>query len=93
MKKRSKKPILVSVTFAYIDPIAGAVFVAGSFNGWRPDVAALTQSARGSWEIELLLPPGRHEYLLVVDGKWVADSLASEFCPNPYGGVNAVIQV
>lgn len=93
MKKQSPKPILVPVAFTYADPLAGTVFVAGSFNGWKPDVAALTQSAPGNWEIELLLPPGRHEYLFAADGKWVADPFAGEFCPNPHGGVNAVIQV
>lgn len=93
MKKQPKKPVLVPVVFAYIDSLATAVFVAGSFNQWKPDVAALAQSAPGNWEIELLLPPGRHEYLFVADGKWVADPLAGEFCPNPHGGVNAVIQV
>ena len=93
MKKQSKKPVLVPVVFTYADPLASAVFVAGSFNGWSSDVAALTQSAPGNWEIERMLPPGRHEYLFVVDGTWMTDPLARESCPNPHGGVNSVIQV
>jgi len=93
MKKPSKKPALVPVVFTYTDPLANAVFVAGSFNEWSPDAAALTQDALGGWQLELPLPPGRHEYLFVVDGTWVADPLALESCPNPHGGVNAVIQV
>jgi len=93
MKKRSKKHALVPVMFTYTDPLASAVFVAGSFNEWKPDATALAQSAPGKWQLELPLPPGRHEYLFVVDGTWVADPLARESCPNPHGGVNAVIQI
>jgi len=93
MKKPSQIPALVPVMFAYTDPLANSVFVAGSFNDWRPDVAALNQTAPGNWQLELSLQPGRHEYLFVVDGTWVADPLARESCPNPHGGVNAVIQV
>lgn len=93
MKKQSKKPALVPVVFTYTDPLASSVYVAGSFNEWSPAVAALAQVAPGSWQLELSLPPGRHEYLFVVDGTWAADPLARESCPNPHGGVNAVIQL
>ena len=93
MKKPSQKPALVPVVFTYTDPLANAVFIAGSFNEWKSDTAALAQNVPGSWQLELPLPPGRHEYLFVVDGTWVADPLARESCPNPHGGVNAVIQV
>lgn len=93
MKKQSIKSALVPVVFTYTDPLANTVFVAGSFNEWSPEAAALTQVAPGSWQLEVPLPPGRHEYLFVVDGTWVADPLARESCPNPHGGVNAVIQV
>ncbi len=92
-KKTSKKAAFVPIVFTYTDPLASAVFAAGSFNEWSPDVTALTQIAPGSWQLELSLPPGRHEYLFVVDGKWVVDPLARETCPNPHGGVNCVIQV
>lgn len=47
----------------------------------------------GKWVKELALPPGRYEYLFVVDGVWVADSAAPESVPNPHGGVNSVIVV
>ena len=91
--KKQKTPPLVSTTFTYADPLATTVFVAGSFNDWNPNATALTQGLPGNWQIELSLPPGRHEYLFVVDGNWVVDPLALETCPNPHGGVNAVVQV
>lgn len=93
MRKKSKKAALVRVAFTYTDPLASTVFVAGSFNDWHPDKTALSQVMPGSWQLDLGLPPGRHEYLFVVDGTWVADPLAREFCPNPHGGVNAVIRL
>jgi len=45
----------------------------------------------GRWVKELALPPGRHEYRLVVDGQWRCDPAAVETVPNPFGGQNAVL--
>lgn len=91
MKNKAKKNVRVLVT--YSDPMASRVFLAGSFNDWNPESAALTQVTAGNWRLELSLPPGRYEYLFVVDGKWVADPLAQDSCPNPHGGINSVVQV
>lgn len=91
--KKNKKSALVTTIFAYTDPLATAVFVAGSFNDWKPDVHVLTQTALGNWQIELPLAPGRYEYLFVVDGNWTPDPLARESVPNPHGGFNSVVQV
>lgn len=93
MKQKNKPTKLAPGLFTYRDSSATTVFVAGSFNDWRPDAAALTQVMPGRWELEVSLPPGRHEYLFVVDGKWVVDPSAKETCPNPYGGVNGIAQV
>ncbi|WP_044891958.1 glycogen-binding domain-containing protein [Opitutus terrae] len=92
MKKKKKPTNLARGLFTYLDPLATTVFVAGSFNDWKPDAAAMIQVIPGRWELEVSLPPGRHEYLFVVDGKWVVDPTAKETCPNPYGGLNAVAQ-
>lgn len=37
----------------------------------------------------LALPLGRHEYRLVVDGRWGGDPSATKVVPNPYAGQNA----
>ena len=91
MKKKSKKNVRVLVTYA--DPLASRVFLAGAFNEWNPETAALNQVAPGNWQLELSLPPGRYEYLFVVDSKWLADPLARDSCPNPQGGTNSIVQV
>lgn len=72
---------------------AHAVFVAGSFNDWKPGQTPLHISKEGGWEAELSLPAGDYEYRFVVDGEWVDDPLACRVVANPFGGVNAVLHV
>ncbi|MFZ5496543.1 MAG: glycogen-binding domain-containing protein [Verrucomicrobiota bacterium] len=91
--QRKKKATVAPVVFSYTDPHATVVHVAGSFNEWSPDAHALTPTTPGDWQIKLPLPPGRYEYLFVVDGRWTPDPLARETAPNPHGGVNSVVQV
>jgi hypothetical protein len=47
----------------------------------------------GRWMKELTLPPGVYEYRIVADGAWMADPLARETSPNPFGGLNSVLKV
>ncbi len=91
--KKKKKAALVRTVFTYTDPLATTVFLAGSFNDWKPDANALTRVAPGNWQIELPLLAGRYEYLFVADGKWTPDPLARESAPNPHGGFNSVVQL
>ena len=69
------------------------VFVAGTFNGWNPARAPLQRNADGTWEIALSLAPGEYEYRFVADEQWMDDPLAHRHVQNPFGGVNAVLQV
>lgn len=81
------------VAIEYVGPAAKQVYVAGSFNGWRPDQTPLVPFNDGRWKGNLKLDPGRYEYLLVVDGEWRPDPNAPESVQNPYGGRNSVITV
>lgn len=81
------------IRFEILYPNAKRVCVAGSFNGWNPAATPLAPSGRGKWLRELWLPPGTHEYLFVVDDTWLFDPNATDYVPNIFGGVNAVIQV
>ena len=72
---------------------AQAVFIAGTFNEWHPEATPMVHLGAGRWIKELVLSPGRYEYLLVVDGVWVNDPSTSEQVPNPYGGHNSVLVV
>jgi len=82
-----------SVSFELVEPQAQTVFVAGTFNEWRPETAPLRRTSTGRWIGDLTITPGKHEYLFVVDGQWIPDPKATETVQNPFGGRNSVISV
>jgi 1,4-alpha-glucan branching enzyme len=69
---------------------AKTVAVAGSFNQWKPVPLRKDGSC---WRVSLSLPPGRHEYRFIVDGRWIEDPRATEWVANPFGGRNAVLTI
>src|SRR5215218_7877493 len=81
------------VPLKLVAPAAKAVCVAGTFNDWQTSAMPLKPGSGGVWMGELLLKPGRYEYLFVVDGKWMPDPSAPESVPNPFGGLNSVVSV
>lgn len=81
------------VRFEFKHPTATKVSVAGSFNGWQPEVKSLQNAGAGSWSEEISLTPGTYEYCFVVDGEWLPDPRATESVPNPYGGRNSILIV
>lgn len=83
----SRKP----VKFHLRHDAAQSVSVAGSFNDWDPDRHPLVRTEAGDWTLELMIEPGRHEYLFVADGCWLPDPNAVDWVENPYGGHNSVI--
>lgn len=84
---------LVDVRIEFVRPGASRVFLAGSFNDWRPTATPMVLIADGRWIKQLRLPPGRYEYRFIVDGEWITDPEAPEQTPNPYGGCNSVLWV
>ena len=82
-----------SVRIEFSHPTAKSVSVAGTFNEWRPGATEMVPVGQGRWLKELVLPPGRYEYRLVVDNEWMADPQATETAPNQFGGVNSVLNV
>ena len=81
------------VHLEYTDQQARAVFVAGSFNDWHPAVTAMRSAGPGRWVKDLTLPPGEHEYRLVVDGVWMNDPACPKRAANPFGTENSVLTV
>ena len=81
------------VRLEYTHPTATAVCIAGTFNDWRPGATPMLAMGEGRWVKELVLPPGRYEYLLVVDGRWQPDPGSVERVANPFGGENGVLIV
>lgn len=82
------------VRFAMPAPKAGSVAVAGSFNGWDAGAHVLAgPDEHGVWTVTLPLPPGRYEYLFVINGtEWAADPSAPAV-DDGFGGRNSVIVV
>lgn len=84
---------LQPVRFEYLSSGAREVTIAGSFNNWDVSSARMVRAVRGRWLRVMFLPPGRYEYLFVVDGRCVADPRATESVPNVFGCVNSVVSV
>ena len=51
---------------------AKAVYIAGSFNNWKPNEISLRKTATG-WAIPLMIPAGNYGYKFIVDGNWITD--------------------
>ncbi len=77
----------------FTHPTATTISVAGTFNDWRPGATPMIAMGNGTWAKDLALPPGSYEYRLVADGEWLPDPAARKSVPNPFGGVNSVLEV
>ena len=82
-----------SIHVEFHDDQAQAVFIAGTFNDWRPDTTPMINLGQGRWVKDLRLAPGRYEYRFVADGQWRSDPKASESAPDGYGNSNSVLVV
>lgn len=69
---------------------ARRVAIAGSFNDWNPDVTLFAREGDG-WVCRVELPPGKHTYKLVVDGRMLIDPANPNFEDDGGGRVNSVI--
>ncbi len=92
-KSLSTGPQPVPIRFEFTNSTAVSVCVAGTFNDWQPEAKPLHPTGDGHWLKETVLFPGTYEYRLVVDGQWMADPLARESVPNPFGGSNSILRV
>lgn len=80
----------------FVQPISvgRSVAIAGSFNHWSPLNHVMQRNdAAGVYELLATLPPGRHTYRLVIDGRWSADAFNQVAEPNPFGDLNSVVEV
>lgn len=82
------------VRFTLNIPDAGRVYVVGDFNKWAIDDDSLAQrNADGRWDKAINLYPGRYRYKFVVDGRWMEDPQNSIQEPNPFGGLDSIMEV
>jgi 1,4-alpha-glucan branching enzyme len=91
MKRKKNHPHPVRIEFHREQ--AQAVFIAGTFNDWNANTTSMIALGEGRWVKELVLPPGRYEYRVIVDGQWTCDPAAAEQVSNSYGDFNSVLNV
>jgi hypothetical protein len=83
----------VSVRFVHIDDQAQSVCVSGSFNNWSEQSHCMSRSL-DTWSVALALPPGRYQYLFVVDGRIGREDPRSVLAEdNGFGMKNSVLVV
>jgi Carbohydrate-binding module 48 (Isoamylase N-terminal domain) len=88
-------PTSRAIQFVLAAPGASRVSLVGDFNGWDSTATPLRPvGAAGVWSVEVPVPPGRHEYAFVIDGReWRPDPTAPRALSNEYGPPNSVITV
>jgi 1,4-alpha-glucan branching enzyme len=82
------------VRFSLEQPVAQAVAVAGTFNGWSATSHPMTlDGTRRRWTAVVPLPAGEHLFMYVVDGAWVTPPQAVDFVDDGFGARNGVVVV
>jgi 1,4-alpha-glucan branching enzyme len=82
------------VRFSLEQPVAQAVAVAGTFNGWSATTHPMTLDRTGRrWTAVVPLPAGEHLFMYVVDGAWVTPPQAADFVDDGFGARNGVVVV
>ncbi|MBU2556276.1 MAG: glycogen-binding domain-containing protein [Bacteroidetes bacterium] len=71
---------------------ASSVFLAGTFNNWRPDELKLSRTDDG-WKLPLYLREGTHAYKYIVDGQWINDPENPDQRPDGRGNLNSFIGI
>jgi len=69
------------------------VAVAGDMNNWIPSKTPLHLNQKdGKWQTDILIFPGKYQYKLVTDGKWILDPNNPESVDNNIGGYNSLMK-
>jgi hypothetical protein len=71
---------------------AKKVFVAGSFNSWKPNELKMLKTATG-WELPLYIANGTYTYRFVADDDWFADPANPEKFVNEFNDYNSVLRI
>ena len=66
------------------------VLVKGEFSNWQLQPLKL---ANAQWTYITTVPPGNHQYVLVIDGVEMPDPTNDATTPNGFGGTNSLLQV
>ena len=83
-----------AVRFSVVAPSARRVALVGDFNVWDPRGVAMHRGVDGNtWTVELSLPPGRHAFAYMVDGRLRADPAAAKAVEDDFGSPSSVVVV
>jgi glycosidase len=66
------------------------VQMAGQMNEWNPSGGYMFLK-NGKWMLDLNLYPGKYQYKIVCDGKWMSDRNNSDSVSNNNGGYNSLL--
>lgn len=82
------------VRFVMHDADAQHVALVGDFNGWSREATPLVPSeVDGRWVVDVVIPPGRHEYVFLIDGeRWVTDPSAVSQ-RDEFGQASSVVRI
>ena len=81
-----------TVRFVYSPDIPiKQVYLAGSFNNWKP--ITMKRKQNGLYALELNISKGWHEYKFVIDGVWQSDPENTDTARNSLGTINSVVIV
>lgn len=80
------------VDFAFYRPAADHVYLAGDFNGWRPNQLEMARDSQGYWRAVLHLPPGVYQFRYYADDRWFCDFASCGIECGPFGP-NGVIRI
>jgi 1,4-alpha-glucan branching enzyme len=81
------------VNFRYLGVAAKAVSIVGDFNEWQPEATPMKRHYDGSWQTQVPLSHGHHQYAFIVDGQLIQDSRAFGAARNAAGQKVSLIAV
>ena len=93
-KRPGSRPNTLQVTFAMPDSTwAESISLVGDFNDWDPEAHPLARSLAAGWHVTLELERGHsYEYRYLLDrSEWSNNCNADGYSPNPFGGLNSVV--
>ena len=86
--------VLRETQFIMVAPAARSVSVVGHFNDWDMSAAPMVyDSVHGAWSVTIPLPPGRHEFQYVIDGKQRLNDPTLPQVSSDFGSPNSVITI
>ena len=87
-------PEAAPVRFIFDAPGAQRVALVGDFDAWSPNGRPMRRSNDGrTWELSVVLPPGRHAFAYLVDGILRVDPNAARAVEDDFGVPSSVIVI